>query len=328
MITFRRLPDTAGTLSGTRFEERLVYSQRCAIVSALKCAVSDLQLMTELTFHGLNIGQVEPNDDLVDRIVETAAAEYPLTDGDIVVVTAKVVSFAENRLVEADEVEVTDRDHRVADITGIDPREVAVIYDESEVIGAIPIAEVGEDVLLEHAVDPEAAQEALAEVPAMLVTERNGRLCTNAGVDWSNSPDGMMTLLPEDPDESARRLREGIEAQTGADVAVVLADSEIAGPGSMDLAIGCSGIEAIDNNFGQTDLYGEPKVGGVDLVADELTAGSALLFGQADEQIPVTVVRGLEYEDGEGVPNSGGVVRRGLRKSVQLTARLKAREWF
>ncbi|EMA23314.1 MULTISPECIES: F420-dependent oxidoreductase [Haloarcula] len=63
-----------------------------------------------------------------------------------------------------------------------------------------------------------------------------------------------------------------------------------------------------------------------DLVADELTAGSALLFGQADEQIPVTVVRGVEYED--GVPNSDGVVRRGLRKSVQLTARLKAREWF
>ncbi|QSG14701.1 F(420)-0:gamma-glutamyl ligase, F420 coenzyme biosynthesis enzyme [Halapricum desulfuricans] len=285
-------------------------------------------MMSELTFHGLDIGRVQPNDDLVGRIVETTAEEYPLADGDIVVVTAKVVSFAENRLVEADEVEVTDRDHRVADVTGIDPREVAVIYDESEVIGAVPIAEIGEDVLLEHAVDPEAAQEALADVPAMLVTERNGRLCTNAGVDWSNSPDGMMTLLPDDPDESARRLREGIEAQTDADVAVVLADSEIAGPGSMDLAIGCAGIEAIDSNFGQTDLYGAPKVGGVDLIADELTAGSALLFGQADEQIPVTVVRGLEYEDGEGVPNSGGVVRRGLRKSIQLTARLKAREWF
>ncbi|MFO7925940.1 MAG: coenzyme F420-0:L-glutamate ligase [Halobacteriota archaeon] len=110
--------------------------------------------MAELTFHGLDIGRVEPNDDLVDRIVETTAEAYPLVDGDVVVgVTAKVVSFAENRLVEADEVEVTDRDHRVADITGIDPREVAVIYDESEVIGAIPIAEVGEDVLSEHAVE-------------------------------------------------------------------------------------------------------------------------------------------------------------------------------
>lgn len=284
--------------------------------------------MTELTFHGLDIGRVEPDDELVDRIVETTAEEYPLSDGDIVVVTAKVVSFAEDRLVDADDIEVTERDQRVADVTGLDPREVAVIYEESDVLGAVPVGEIGEDLLLDHAADPEAARDALEEVPAMLVTERNGRLCSNAGVDWSNSPEGMMTLLPEDPDESARRLREEIEAHTGADVAVVIADSEILGTGSMDLAIGCSGIEAIDSNFGRTDLYGQPKVGGVDLVADELTAGSALLFGQTDEQIPLVVVRGLEYEDGEGVPNSGGIVRQGLRKSIELTARLKAREWF
>ena len=284
--------------------------------------------MTELTFYGLDIGRVEPDDELVDRIVETTAEEYPLSDGDIVVVTAKVVSFAEDRLVDADEIEVTERDQRVADVTGLDPREVAVIYEESDVLGAVPVGEIGEDLLLDHAADPEAARDALEEVPAMLVTERNGRLCSNAGVDWSNSPEGMMTLLPEDPDESARRLREEIEAHTGADVAVVIADSEILGAGSMDLAIGCSGIEAIDSNFGRTDLYGQPKVGGVDLVADELTAGSALLFGQTDERIPLVVVRGLEYEDGEGVPNSGGIVRQGLRKSIELTARLKAREWF
>jgi len=283
--------------------------------------------MPELAFHGLDIGRVEPNDDLVDRIVETTAEEYPLSDGDIVVVTTKVVSFAEDRLVDADDVEVTERDQRVADVTGLDPREVAVIYDESEVLGAIPVGEIGEDLLLEHAADPDAAREALDETPSMLVTERSGRLCTNAGVDWSNSPGGTMTLLPEDPDESARRLREGIEARTETDVAVVLADSEILGPGSMDLATGCSGIEAVDSNFGRTDLYDRPKVGGVDLVADELTAGSALLFGQTDEQVPVVVVRGLDYEDGEGIPNSGGLVRRGLRKSIELTARLKAREW-
>ncbi|GGN09927.1 coenzyme F420-0:L-glutamate ligase [Halarchaeum nitratireducens] len=284
--------------------------------------------MPEVTFHGLDIGRVDPNDDLVERIVSTTGEEYALSDGDVIVITAKVVSFAEGRLIEADDVDVTERDRRVAEITGIDPREVAVIYEESDVLGAIPIAEVGEDLLLEHAVDPDVAQEALDDVPSMLVTERNGRLCTNAGVDWSNSPEGKMTLLPKDPDESARRLRGEIEARTGADVAVVLSDSEIAGPGSMDLAIGCSGIEAIDTNFGRADLYDQPKIGGVDLVADELTAGAALLFGQADERVPVVIVRGLEYEDGEGVPNSSGIVRRGLRKSIELTARLKAREWF
>lgn len=284
--------------------------------------------MAEISFHGLDVGRVEPGDDLVDRIVETADEEYPLADDDVVVVTSKVVSFAEDRLVDADTIEVDERAQRVADATGLDPREVAVIYEESDVLGAVPVAELGKDIMVEHAADPTAAQEAVDEMPAALVTERNGRLCSNAGVDWSNSPEGKMTLLPEDPDESARRLREGIESRTGTDVAVVLADSEILGPGSMDLAVGCSGIEAIDSNFGRTDLYGQPKVGGLDLVADELTAGSALLFGQADERIPVVVVRGLDYEDGEGVPNSGGLVRGGLRKSIQLTARLKAREWF
>jgi coenzyme F420-0:L-glutamate ligase/coenzyme F420-1:gamma-L-glutamate ligase len=262
--------------------------------------------MPELTFHGLDVGKVEPGDDLVDRIVETTTEEYPLQDGDVVVITSKVVSMAEERLVDADDVTVTERDERVGEVTGLDPREVAVIYAESEVLGGIPIADIGEDLILEHATDRAAARAAIDQMPSALLTDRDGRLCTNAGVDWSNAPEGKMTLLPEDPDASARRIRDRLEERTGADLAVVLADSEILGPGTMDLATGCSGIQAIDSNFGRTDLYGEPKIGGLDLVADELAAGSALLFGQADERTPVTVVRGLDYDDGEGVPNSAG----------------------
>ena len=284
--------------------------------------------MSELTFRGLDIGRVEPGDDLVELIVETTRDEYALQDGDVVVITSKIVSTAENRFVEAENVDVTDRDERVADVTGLDPREVAVIYEESDVLGAIPVADIGKDLLLDHAVDRDAAEEAIEKMPSALLTDRDGRLCTNAGVDWSNSPEGLMTLLPEDPDASAREIREGLEERTEADLAVVLADSEIMGAGTMDLAVGCSGIEATDSNFARTDLYDEPKIGGLDLIADELTAGSALLFGQADERIPVVVVRGLDYEDGEGVPNSGGLIRRGLRKTIQLTTRMKAREWF
>lgn len=284
--------------------------------------------MPELTFHGLDIGKVELGDDVVRRIAETTAEEYFLEDGDVVVITTKVVSMAEERLVDADEVEVSEQAKRVADVTGIDPREVELVYEESGVIGAIPVGEIGEDIVMDHAVDPEAAEEAIAELPSALVTDRDGRLCTNAGIDWSNAPEGEMTLLPEDPDESARRIREELEARTGKDLAVILADSEILGPGSMDLATGCSGIQAVDSNFGRTDLYGQPKIGGMDMIANELTAGSALLFGQTDERIPVVVVRGLDYEDGEGIPNSGGLIRRGLRKTIQLTARLKAREWI
>ena len=284
--------------------------------------------MPELTYHGIDIGLVEPGDDLVDLIAEETADTYPLQDGDVVVITSKVVSTARNRLVAADTVSVTDRDERVAAVTGLDPREVAVVYRESEVLGAIPVADIASDLLLEHAVDIDAAEAALEEVPSLLVTDRDGRICTNAGVDWSNSPDGMMTLLPDDPDATAREIRTALEARTDTDLAVVLADSEIMGAGSMDIAVGCSGLKAVDSDFGRTDLHGEPKIGGIDLIADEITAGSALLFGQADQRIPVVVVRGLEYEDGEGIPNAGGLIRRGLRKTIQLTARLKAREWF
>lgn len=284
--------------------------------------------MNELTFQGLDIGLVEPGDDLVEMILTESNSEYPLQDGDVIIVTSKVVSTAENRLLSASDVTVTDRDERVAAVTGIDPREVAVIYEESDVLGAIPVADIGEELVMEHAVDPEAAEEALNTLPAVLITDRDGHLCTNAGVDWSNSPEDKMTLLPDDPDASAKRIRKSLESRTGNELAVVIADSEIMGAGTMDLAVGCSGIQAIDSNFGRTDLYGEPKIGGIDLIADELTAGSSLLFGQADERLPVVIVRGLDYERGEGVPNAGGLVRRGLRKTIQLTTRMKARELF
>lgn len=270
---------------------------------------------------------VEPGDDLVERLVEATGESYPLRDGDVVVITSKVVSMAENRVVAAEDVEVDGRAERVATVTGLDPREVAVIYEESDVIGAIPVAALAEDFIMEHAADPAGAAEALETTPSVLITARDGRLCSNAGVDWSNSRPGMMTMLPEDPDASARRIRERLEDRLAVDLAVVLADSEIVGLGTMDLAMGCSGIQAVDSGFGASDLYGEPKIGGLDRIADELAVGSALLFGQADERIPVVVVRGLDYESGEGLPSAAGTFRRGLRKTLQLTARLKVREW-
>jgi len=163
--------------------------------------------MPSLSFRGVDIGRVEPGDDLVELLVEATTEDYPLQDGDVVVLTSKVVATAQNRLLEAEDVTVTDRDERVAEVTGLDPREVAVVYEESEVLGAIPVADIGEDLILDHAADREAAEAAIEKMPSALLTDRDGRLCTNAGVDWSNSPEGMMTLLPEDPDESAREIR-------------------------------------------------------------------------------------------------------------------------
>ena len=299
-----------------------------------------------LTFHGVDVGLLEGDEDLVGLLLEATAtdreesadgsqldpdvdvdANPDLRDGDVLVVSSKVVSLAEGRYVDLEAVPVSPRAERVADVTGIDPREVELILRESTVLGAIPIAEIGPGVhrLVDHAVDPEAASEALESLPALLVTLRNGQLCTNAGIDLSNSPGESATLLPTDPNASARRLREEIRDRAGIEVAVIVADSELSHRGgSVDVAIGCAGIDPLDSNFGATDLFGTPKLGGVDLQTDELAAASALLSGQAAERTPIVVARGLEYEVDEdaAIETDLDLIRSGfwptLKRTVQV----------
>ncbi|WIV68478.1 coenzyme F420-0:L-glutamate ligase [Natrialbaceae archaeon AArc-T1-2] len=285
--------------------------------------------MSELTFHGVDIGLLEGGEDLVGLILEaTGSGEHPtLQDGDVLVVASKVVSLAEGRYVGLESVPVSPRAERIADRTGIDPREVELILRESDVVGSIPVDEIGRELLAEYAASAEGAEGALETLPSLLVTVRNGRLCTNAGIDMSNSPAGTATLLPDDPDASARRIREAIRDRADVDVAVILSDSEVSyRGGSVDVAIGCAGIDPVDHNFGATDLFGEPKLGGVDLVADELAAGAALLAGQTDERMPVVVARDLEYEDGGGIGGEASLVREGLLATVRQSVAVKLAE--
>lgn len=283
--------------------------------------------MTEVTYYGIDTGLFEGDEDLVGRILESVEDPPGLEDGDVVVVASKVVALSEGRYVELDSISVSSRAKRIADVTGIDEREVELILRESTVVGAIPVAEFGVDHLLERAPEDAEAKAAIEQLPSMLVTIRNGRLCTNAGIDLSNSPEGMATLLPSDPNESARRIRKGIQERGDVDVAVVVTDSEVSHRGgSVDIAIGCSGIDPLDTEFGTDDLYGNPKLGGVDLVADEIAAGAVLLSGQTDERRPVVIVRGLEYEDGEGVDPEAGLVRNALVPTLSRSIRVKLAE--
>jgi coenzyme F420-0:L-glutamate ligase/coenzyme F420-1:gamma-L-glutamate ligase len=109
----------------------------------------------------------------------------------------------------------------------------------------------------------------------------------------------MVSLLPRDPDAEAGKIREQIRQLTGRQLAVILADTEMIPFGTMDFAVGSSGIGPISKKFGKKDLFGKPKFGGIDLVAYELTSASALLFGQTGAGIPVVVIRGCEYEISE-----------------------------
>ncbi|MCF7875696.1 coenzyme F420-0:L-glutamate ligase [Candidatus Bipolaricaulota bacterium] len=275
--------------------------------------------MEEITFNGLeNIGLIEEGDDLVQRIVDTCDDEgLEIKDDDVIVITSKVVSMYEGRYVDLSDVDPGLRAKTIAKSTGILPEEVELVLQESEVIASLPVSKFGEDYILQQAENEDRAREALEDLPAMLVTKRNGRLCTNAGVDRSNSPEGKATLLPEEPNESAKEIRERIEKITGKETAVIITDSEVSiRAGETDNAIGCSGINPVESDFGADDLFGTPKFGGVDLKADEIASAAALHFGQTSERVPVVIGRGIDYQKGGRTERDSEMVKKGLREAV------------
>ncbi|MFH9245113.1 coenzyme F420-0:L-glutamate ligase [Streptomyces lydicus] len=210
------------------------------------------------------IPEVRPGDDLVKLIAAAATADGPpgLADGDVLLVTSKIVSKAEGRVVEA-----TDR---------------------------------------EAAIDRETVRVVARRGTLRIVENRQGLVMAAAGVDASNTPQGTVLLLPEDPDASARALRAGLRAALGVDVGVVISDT-FGRPwrnGLTDVAIGAAGVRVLDDLRGGTDAYGNPLGATVVATADELAGAGDLVKGKA-AGLPVAVVRGLGHVveaagDGDG----------------------------
>ncbi|MGA3351574.1 MAG: coenzyme F420-0:L-glutamate ligase [Acidimicrobiales bacterium] len=205
-----------------------------------------------LVFGVTGLGEIAPGDDLASLIAEQAA----LIDGDVVVVTQKIVSKAEGRTVRIDP---SDPDAKRA-------------LAESE---AVRVLRRRDD---------------------LVITEtRHGFVCANSGVDLSNVADGWAALLPVEPDRSARRLRDGIRARTGVEVAVVISDTfgRAWRQGVTDVAIGCAGIRAVIDLRGTTDALGRELVATEICVVDEVASAADLVMGKA-RGVPVAVVRGLD----------------------------------
>ncbi|WP_069386245.1 coenzyme F420-0:L-glutamate ligase [Cellulosimicrobium cellulans] len=218
------------------------------------------------------LGEVRPGDDLAglvgDLLAQDAlAAGEPLAEGDVVVVTSKVVSKAEGRVVAA-----ADREQAITDET------VRVV----------------------------ATRERPGQPPLRIVENRLGLVMAAAGVDASNTPEGTVLLLPVDPDASARALRAALRERFGVDrLAVVVTDTmgRAWRDGLVDVAIGAAGIAVVDDLRGGVDAHGRPLSVTVTAVADEIAAASELVRGKADGR-PVAVVRGLgrhvTADDGPG----------------------------
>ncbi|GBD11140.1 Coenzyme F420:L-glutamate ligase [bacterium HR23] len=222
--------------------------------------------------------EVHPGDDLASLIVQSAQSQgTPLVNGDIVVVTQKIVSKAEGRLVALSTVEPSPFAREIARQWGKDPRQVEVVLRESRRI-----------VRMDHGV--------------IICETRHGFICANAGVDASNIPgEGIVSLLPEDPDASAQRIRQGIRERAGVTVAVLISDT-FGRPwreGTTNVAIGVAGLHPLVDYRGQKDTYGKELRVSIAAVADEI-AGAADLVMNKTTRVPVAIVRGYPYEAAPG----------------------------
>ena len=246
---------------------------------------------------GLRLPMVNQGDDLAELIVEAAAeAGERIEDGDVIVVASKVVSRAKGYVVNPNEVKFGLRSRLLAWLTGREPWEIELIRRGGELVFIMPFSKAtrGTGFPELFAVDPDEARRMVESAGDVMLMRVGGLTLLDAGMDYSNCPEGHVCLLPPDPDAEAREIADRIEELTGARVGVVISDTDFAPfrMGSVDWAIGVSGIDPVRRSFGDLDLYGKPKFGGVDLVADELAAAAALLMGQGSEGIPVVLVRG------------------------------------
>jgi coenzyme F420-0:L-glutamate ligase/coenzyme F420-1:gamma-L-glutamate ligase len=221
--------------------------------------------------------EFRPGDDVGRLIVDAAQRQgTPVGAGDLLVVSQKIVSKAEGRLVRLSGVTPSPRARAVADEIGRDPRLVEVILRESRRV--------------------------VRQAKGVLIVEtHHGFVCANAGVDQSNVDADTACLLPEDGDRSARALRERLRALTAHDVGVIIADT-FGRPwreGLVNVAVGVAGLDPIRSYLGELDPAGYVLQATILALADELAGAAEPVMGKLD-RIPVAIIRGLAWERGEG----------------------------
>lgn len=228
--------------------------------------------------------EIRDGDPLVELICDAVDnSGHPLADGDILVVTSKIVSKAEGRIVQAED------------------REAAITAETARVVATRPRADGG---------------------VTRIVQNRLGIVGAAAGVDASNTAEGTVLLLPKDPDASARRIAAELRERTGARVGVIISDT-LGRPwrdGQTDIAIGAAGVEVFDRLAGEVDSAGRPLLVTLPCVADELAAATDLVKGKLTG-CPVAVVRGMGRLVGDlDLPGAATIVRSSEKDMFRLGA--------
>ncbi|MDX1813682.1 MAG: coenzyme F420-0:L-glutamate ligase [Candidatus Bathyarchaeia archaeon] len=231
-----------------------------------------------------NLPLITKGDNIAELIYNAVEKQNtPIKEKDVIVITHVAVSKAEGNVVNLDDISPSDRAKEIAQQTSKEPALVEAVLRETKEIVCIG--------------------------PNSIITEtRKGIVCANAGVDRSNiEGERNVVLLPKDPDSSAQKIRREIKRLTGCDVAVIISDTH-GRPfrmGEINVAIGVAGIKPIRDRRGEKDLFGYVLRIKQTSIADELASAAELVIGQADEGIPVAIIRGYNYQAMENASVTG-----------------------
>jgi len=217
---------------------------------------------------------IQPKDDLVDQLLSSSKTSFE--NGDVLVVSQKVISKHEGRVVNVESVIPSELSVGIASAYDKDPKLIEIVLSESKRI-----------VRMEHGV--------------IIVQTKHGFICANAGIDESNVENGYATLLPKDSDVSAQKIRMEILQQTGKKVAVIISDT-FGRPfrmGQTDHAIGISGMDAILHYEGTLDTFGKILRVTATAISDELCSAAELVMGKT-KKCPAAIIKNFEFKENTG----------------------------
>ncbi|MGY5878685.1 MAG: coenzyme F420-0:L-glutamate ligase [Candidatus Thorarchaeota archaeon] len=235
---------------------------------------------------------VKEGDDLSELLLSTMKnMPIEFQNGDVVIVSHSIVSIAEDSMYIISEVTPSEK-----------ARQIAVTQEHSEERIEIALRE---------------ASEVIREEPILITKTHHGIITDFSGVDESNAPDGKVIALPRNPDASAGRIHENISRDAGFKIPVIITDTQ-GRPwrrGAVNLAIGVAGISPFVMNEGRKDIHGKVLRSSLVCIADEIAASTELVMGQADEKVPIAIVRGLSLDDMSG--SAQEILREGTENLFQ-----------
>jgi len=217
---------------------------------------------------------IKKGDDIADLIIKSIKDKNEsLQENDVVIITHKIISKAEGRTTDLRNIVPSEESKKISSNTGKDPRLVELIISQSN-----EIVKIERDIIITET--------------------KHGFVCANAGIDTSNvgKLSDHVLLLPDDPDESARNIRNDLNAKTGVNVGIIISDT-FGRPfrkGQVNIAIGVAGIDPIKSYIGKRDMFGKILRVTEIAIADEITSAAELVMGKSS-RVPVSIVRGYDF---------------------------------